>query len=63
MKLSPAFGRTNYNFFIRNKLGDSYDNIITGLNQKNSLKSGLNAAFVNSIKNKINFNDKGNFFP
>ena len=62
MKLSPAFGRTNYNFFIRNKLGDSYDNLISGLNQKNNLKNGLNAAFVSSIKNKINFNDKGNFF-
>ena len=62
MKLNPAFGRTNYNFFIRNKLGDSYDNLISGLNQKNNLKNGLNAAFVSSIKNKINFNDKGNFF-
>ena len=62
MKLSPAFGRTNYDFFIRNKLGDNFENDKSGLNRVNRLKIGLNAAFVNSIKNKINFNDKGNIF-
>ena len=56
MKLSPAFGRTNYDFFIRNKYSDNYENVKSGLNKMNSLKNGLNAAFVNSIKNKINFN-------
>ena len=68
MKLSPAFGRTTYNFFIKNnKIGNSFENgLTTGINNNriNNLKKTLNEAFVNSIKEKINLNDKdkNNFF-
>ena len=54
MKLSPAFGRTAYNFFIKNKIGET-DSTKYGFSKLSNLKSGLNAAFVTSIKNKINF--------
>ena len=54
MKLSPAFGRTAYNFFIKNKLGET-DSTKYGFSKLSNLKSGLNAAFITSIKNKINF--------
>ena len=60
MKLSPAFGRTNYNFYIKNKIGESFDDAKNGYPYKMSgLKPSLNAAFVTTIKNKIFFNDKG----
>ena len=60
MKLSPAFGRTNYNFYIKNKIGESFDDAKNGYPYKMSgLKTSLNAAFVTTIKNKIFFNDKG----
>ena len=68
MKLSPAFGRTTYNFFIKNnKMGNSFENgTTTGINtiRMSNLKKTLNEAFVNSIKEKINLNDKdkNNFF-
>ena len=62
MKLSPAFGRTNYNFYIKDKLQESLDEIKTGIPKMHSLKTTLNAAFVCSIKNKIFFSDKGNNF-
>ena len=62
MKLSPAFGRTNYNFYIKDKLQESLDEIKTGIPKIHSLKTTLNAAFVCSIKNKIFFSDKGNNF-
>ena len=68
MKLSPAFGRTTYNFFIKNnKMGNSFENgSTTGINtiRMSNLKKTLNEAFVNSIKEKINLNDKdkNNFF-
>ena len=62
MKLSPAFGRTNYHFYIKNKLGESYDDLRTGLQKMSSLKATLNAAYLSSIKNKIYLNDKGNSF-
>ena len=62
MKLSPAFGRTAYNFFIKNKIGESDDSGKHVFNNVNSLKTGLNAAYITSIKNKINFNDKANIF-
>ena len=61
MKLSPAFGRTNYHFYIKNKLGESYENL-KGLQKMSSLKATLNAAYLSSIKNKIYLNDKGNSF-
>ena len=60
MKLSPAFGRTNYNFYIKNKIGESFDDAKNGYqNKRIGLKTSLNAAFVTTIKNKIFFNDKG----
>ena len=67
MKLSPAFGRTTYNFFIKNnKIGNSFENgSTTGINtiRMSNLKKTLNEAFVNSIKEKINLNDKDkNYF-
>ena len=67
MKLSPAFGRTTYNFFIKNnKMGNSFENgSTTGINtiRMSNLKKTLNEAFVNSIKEKINLNDKDkNYF-
>ena len=58
MKLSPAFGRTAYNFFIKNKMGESFENNKIRLNKVNSLKDGLNAALITTIKNQIYFNDK-----
>ena len=61
MKLSPAFGRTNYHFYIKNKLGESYENL-KGSQKMSSLKATLNAAYLSSIKNKIYLNDKGNSF-
>ena len=62
MKLSPAFGRTAYNFFIRNKMGDSYENIKIRLSKKNYLKEGLNAAFQLKIKFISMINEIGIFF-
>ena len=60
MKLSPAFGRTNYNFYIKNKIGESFDDAKNGYQNKIiGLKASLNAAFVTTIKNKIFFNEKG----
>ena len=61
MKLSPAFGRTNYHFYIKNKLGESYENL-KGSQKMSSLKATLNAAYLSSIKYKIYLNDKGNSF-
>ena len=59
MKLSPAFGRTSYNFYIKDKLQDSFDEIKNKFPKMNTLKTTLNAAFVKTIKNKIFFSDKG----
>ena len=62
MKLSPAFGRTNYHFYIKNKSGESYEDLRNGLPKMSSLKATLKAAYISSIKNKIYSNDKGNSF-
>ena len=62
MKLSPAFGRTAYNFFIKNHLVQSYEDIKPGSLKANNLKSTLSEAFMASIKEKMYLNDKGNIF-
>ena len=62
MKLSPAFGRTAYNFFIKNHLVQSYEDIKPGSIKANNLKSTLSEAFMASIKEKMYLNDKGNIF-
>ena len=62
MKLSPAFGRTAYNFFIKNHLVQSYEDIKPGSIKTNNLKSTLSEAFMASIKEKMYLNDKGNIF-
>ena len=58
LKLSPVFGKTNYNFYVKNNLGESYENIKERLKGSRNLKKTVNAAFLTFFKNKVYSNDK-----
>ena len=59
MKVNPAFGRTTYSFYNKNQINGISFNDNNEFDKNTNFKDKLNIAFVSSIQQKINLNDKG----